>query len=405
MDATVVKPNLATQNRPVSGSIERRTIYSAAVVSLLLFCAINWCFCAYARFAHLLRFEMSPHSSAWYAIKALQEHHEHVDLLLMGSSLVQRLIYEGEATYLNKNLDVISHRNSCELEDLLQPSLHRPIRSFSFAVAGLYVSDASLVTKTLLKNDQQPNTIVYGIAPRDFMDNWLPSPAATDTYKLINKIENDEETAYAARFGNGARFDFCVSTGLIKLFPMIEFRTEISRCIRLSVKSDTDALLKRLVPHPRKIFDDTTLIALNMLPEEFGGGLSKPFNRTHPNNSDNRDAYQYSYHPFRKNMYSVQKMFLEQLMSTCQKRHIQLILVNMPLRSDNYALMEPGYYDQYCTDIKKLSSEHRVSFIDMHALSTNSDSDYSDQVHLNGAGAVKFVHTLAPHLVPLLQSR
>jgi hypothetical protein len=319
--------------------------------------------------------------------------------------LVQRLIYEGEATYLNRKLDVISHRNSCLLEDLLQPCLHRPIRTFSFAVAGLYPSDACLSTKTLLKNDQQPNAIVYGIAPRDFIDNWLSSPAATDTYKLVNKIENDDETALVARFGNTQRFDFLVSTGLIKFFPMIEYRTEVSRSIRQLGKIEVDRFLNKVDPNPRQLFDNKTLIALNMVPEEFGGGLAVPFNLAHHINVDNRDGYQGSYRPFRKSMYRAQKMFLEQLMSNCQKRHIQLILVNMPLRSDNYALMEPGYYDLYCTDIKRLSAEHGVSFIDMHALSTNSDSDYSDQVHLNGAGAVKFVQALAPRLVPLLQSR
>jgi hypothetical protein len=351
-----------------------------------------------------MRFEMSPHSSAWYAIKALQEHHEHVDVLLMGSSLVQRLIYEGEATYLNKKLDVISHRNSCLLEDLLQPTLHHPVRTFSFAVAGLYPSDACLTTKMLLKDDRRPNTIIYGIAPRDFIDNWLTSPAATDTYKLVSKIDSDDETALIARSGNTQRFDFLVSAALIKCFPLVEYRTEICRSVRQTGRTKANTLLDKVLPNPRQLFDNKTQIALNIVPEEFGGGLAVPFSQAHHINVDNRDGYQASYRPFRKSMYRVQKMFLEQLISTCQKRHIQLILVNMPLRSDNYALMEPGYYDQYRADIDKLSAEHKISFIDMHAPSTIPDSDYSDQVHLNGVGAVKFVRALAPHLVPLLQN-
>jgi hypothetical protein len=39
----------------------------------------------------------------------------------------------------------------------------------------------------LLTGDRKPKTIIYGIAPRDFMDNTLASPASTETFRYVGR--------------------------------------------------------------------------------------------------------------------------------------------------------------------------------------------------------------------------
>jgi len=105
--------------------IGRRRI-SYVFVALCLFLCVNILFGVYAKASNLDRFQMSTHNWAWWATRCLLEHRQPVDVLLMGSSLVQRVMDEGEATYLNKTIDAIGHRNSFALEDALGAQLHRP---------------------------------------------------------------------------------------------------------------------------------------------------------------------------------------------------------------------------------------------------------------------------------------
>jgi hypothetical protein len=378
--------------------------FSIALIAFGIFVSINWGFQVFARTAKLDRFQMSQHNWAWWATKCLQEQKQPADVLLIGSSLVQRLINEGEATYLNKPVDAITHRNSSQLESLLSAGLNRPVKTFSFAVGGLHASDASLVTSTLLKGEHQPGAIIYGIAPRDFMNGFLASPSATETFQLLNKVEEAEDVALLARSSDAEKLDFLVSRTLSKLLPLFDFRSELAQCYRRRAKEEIGALADNFVPHAHNPLDVMDLIALHMLPEEEEGmRLIFPYDPSYPGKEDNRRLYMFAYRPFRPKFYRLQEYFLERMMKTCRARGIQLILVNMPLRGDNFAVMEPGFYDRFCTDVKQLALRYQVGFIDMQALYRVPDSDFSDQVHLNGLGAVRFTQALAPRLVPLLQ--
>lgn len=51
-------------------------------------------------------------------------------------------------------------------------------------------SDAYLITQLLLGYKDHPKLIVYGVGPRDFVDNLLTSATSTDPYRCLSKILN-----------------------------------------------------------------------------------------------------------------------------------------------------------------------------------------------------------------------
>jgi len=380
--------------------------FSATISAFLVFAAISWTFHFFARAANLDRFELSQHSWAWWAAKCERDRQSPADVLLMGSSLVQRLLNEGEATYLHKTIGALSHRRSCQLESLLSAGLHRPVKTFSYAIGGLHASDASVVTSVLLQGTHQPGTIIYGIAPRDLMNCLLASPSATETFQLLNKIEEQKDVALIARTSTGEKFDYVAASILSKLLPLFDFHTELAQCFRRAARHDLNAIVNQFVPHPQNPFCQADLIALKMLPEELDADIPiHAFDPEHPGYEDNRLVYLSAYKPFRAKFYSLQKRFLDRLMQTCNQRGIQLILVNMPLRKDNFEAMDAGFYDRFHDDVKQLARTNHVPFIDMQTMCSFPFADFSDQVHLNGRGAVRFIQALTPHLIPLLENQ
>lgn len=383
--------------------LNRRRRISYALVAVCLFACANIAFAALIRTGGLDRFQMTTHNWAWWATKCLEDHKQPVDVMLMGSSLMQRVMDEGEATYLNKTIDAITHRNSNELEDLLTKQLHRPVKTWSYAIGGLHASDASVVTSALLRGEHQPAAIVYGIAPRDLMNNLLASPCATETFQLMNKLTDQSDIGLKARTSNGEKFDYFVSTGLGKALPIYDFHAELAQCFRRSYKHKVDEVANKYVEHPTNPIGTLDQISLHMVPEEFEGSIPiPPFNPAHPTCEDNKLTYMFAYRPFRHKFYKTQKYFLERMLQTANERGIQVVFVNMPLRKDNFEAMEPGFYDLYLKDIKGLASQYKANYVEMNRPQTFAFSDFTDQVHLNGRGAVKFVAALAPEVGAVL---
>lgn len=377
---------------------------SVALLAVCLFVCVNFAFAIYLKYAHVNRLQMATRNLSWWATTQLLSHKEPVDILLMGSSLVQRLLDEGDATYMHKIINGVTHRNSLILEDALSGILHRPVKTWSYAVGGLHASDASLVTTAFLKGEHQPAAIVYGIAPRDLMNNLLASPCATETFKLVTHVSNQRDIELECRSSNAEKFDYIVSSGLNNVLPMFDLHDELSQCFRRDFKKGTDKLVNNFVPSPVNPFKLLDTINLHMLPEECEGELPIcPYNHASPAHDANQSSYLFAYKPFRAKFYKLQKDFLERMLQTTAERGIQVVFVNMPLRADNFAAMEAGFYDRYKKDLCGLACKYGADFIDMNRPQTFAYSDFSDQVHLNGVGAVKLAQTVAPELGKVLR--
>jgi len=312
---------------------------------------------------------------------------------------------EGDATYLNQVLDARTHHRSRYLEDLLAPELSKPVYCASLSIPGMNASDVSVVSTALLKPPKNPALVVYGIAPRDLMDNALSMPSQTSTFHLMEKISDLSAVGYDARLGIEARFKYCVNRALKFAFPLYRYQEEIAlkwhhwcrnelACLAAKDSLAAKGTANPVAEGPEQI--EKMLIALHAVQEEFDLPIhSVPDSLAKPEDADLKNCYIASYNPFRKQQYQSQFQFLSSFLDTCQTRGIKVLLVNMPLRGDSFQLMPDGFYQRYVNDVSSVATAKHAVFLDFEKTESFADADFVDQVHLSGAGGGKFVRYLA----------
>ena len=101
------------------------------------------------------------------------------------------------------------------------------------------------------------------------------------------------------------------------------------------------------------------------------------------------DEYRMRYQNFNATQYATQQHFLQDLLTTCRDRQIQILLVNMPLTETNQKLMPAGLYDSYLRNLHTLAANNSVPLLDL-SKEKFPDECFYDTVHLNEGGAKLF---------------
>lgn len=335
----------------------------------------------------------SPNRSwIWWAAKQFKEEQERPDVVLLGSSLMMAALHGGDATYLKKPQNVAIHHKSTLFEDLLADKTHQRVNTFAFAIGGQMVSDAYAISSTMLRGDKKPDTIVYGVAPRDFMDNMLGSPASTETFRFMNKLGGVREEALPSRntFWEKAEYGAEQVSFLYQhRQDFVYLQHKYDRALLSSVLGMKDLDSVR-APFPLR------KIAMLQLPEDTGPNevMILPYSGKETY-EDNTPEYRSRYKAFNQKKFKVQLAFLDKLGKFCRDEGINLILVNMPLTTDNVALMPPGLYDQYLANLQGACTKYGARMLDMNRPDVFDKACFADSVHLNGRGGKRFFEQLA----------
>lgn len=340
----------------------------------------------------------SPNRSwVWWAVqdfrKATASPESKPDVVLLGSSLMMAALHGGDATFLNLPQNVAFHHRAQILEELLQKKTGTRVNTFAFAIGGQMASDAYALTSTLLSGPNQPKAIIYGIAPRDFMDNTLASPASTETFRYMSRLGGLQDVGWQSRTGFWEQAEY----GLAQLSALYEHRLDFVYLQNKYVKE----ILKHTLAF--KNLDEVHTpfplrkLALLELPEDQGPNdlMILPFKKEEYKFDDNLNEYRMRYRAFKPKQFEMQLAFLERMLKFCHERGTAVYLVNMPLTQDNVGLMPPGFYDNYKRRIASLAQNFGAVVVDMHDPATFSKDLFADSVHMNGAGGVKFFQVLA----------
>jgi hypothetical protein len=144
-----------------------RLPFSYALAGILAFTALDLT-------NHLLNkpdlYGAANKSWIWWAVKNYREKPTTPDTVLMGSSLIIALQNDGDATFYHENLDAVKHYKSRYLEEKAKSYLHKTISTASFAIGGQTASDAYAIFATMLSGNSAPKSLIWGVAPRDFVD-------------------------------------------------------------------------------------------------------------------------------------------------------------------------------------------------------------------------------------------
>lgn len=339
----------------------------------------------------------SPNKSwIWWAVSDFHKQQQAPDVILLGSSLMLEALNSGDATYLKKPQNVSLHHTSSCLQDGLEAALGYKPSIFSFAIAGQMASDAYAISSTLLNGKSRPSTIVYGIAPRDFMDNTLTNVTTTETFRYLARVGDLSQTIAAAK----PSFFEVIDHWFESVSFIYKHRVDFACLEQHAAKAVLQSIGHRDLDIYKVPFE-LRRIALKELLEDIASNETMVCPYGHPPVPylDNLAEYRQRYAHMNAKMFKSQLGYLERLLQYGKEQNINVVLVNMPLTADNVATMPPGFYQNYLSQIAEISARYKNKLIDLNRPGMFNRGYFADSAHLNGLGGMRFFELLGQALV------
>jgi len=299
-------------------------------------------------------------------------------VVIIGSSVMMAPLWSVDARRYPGVPDVYHHHTSIELEKLLmrQGLGEQPISSF--ALPGLMISDGYLITEKLLRGDKRPKLLVYGLAPRDFMDDLLTGETRTVVFQRLMSLSDLPSIGDLYLSTNQEKADFILNNLLFLYGKRWRYQDKAANLL----KSALSRLLPGTVAAP----------ASNQAKSEREFLLGRNRQEVW---AKSIEEYRARYAHFNTDQFSKQEHFLDALIKTARERGIAVLLVNMPLTRDNLNLMPAGFYRQYRGTLDQLAARHHCDVLDLQSDKALTDSAFYDTVHLNRSGGDQLLRALS----------
>jgi hypothetical protein len=244
-------------------------------------------------------------------------------------------------------------------EKLLSNQSHLNRHITNLAVASSVMSDHCLLLDSIVDAHKNPQLVICGIAPRDFIDNNQPDLTLTPVHKLLADIRPQLLTAGSSQSPES----FFTSKSL-------QIRRAIT-CLRQSANRYFCFLANRP--------DNDN--AAKMVP----GVLNLPASK-----AKDMTIYRKVYNPVNDQRMAQQSAYLEQMLQEANANHIKVLLVSMPLTADNAGLLPAAALERYNRTIKEIAAKHQVTLLDLQKSPEFDAADFIDSCHLNARGGAKF---------------
>lgn len=342
-------------------------------------------------FFHPDRYSSTNRSWISWIVKDFRHNKVPADFALFGSSLVLAGQNGADALFTNTGFDATTHHEPQYLDHLLKAKTSMPVHSFSFAIGGQMASDVFAIASTLFSKNNQPNVVLWGIAPRDFLDATFGYPSDTETVRYMNKIADAEVLGESKPFWQRVehllgQLSYIYAKRQDFIYAQQEFYKSILSAI--GPMSDMEHIRA-----PAKLLK----IAMITLPEDVAPGqhMVQPHEIIREIYTDNSVEYRQRYNPFKLRTLKQQMGYLEKFLLFARSRGIRVCLVNMPLTEDNMKLMPLSSYDLYLASVGNLASKYNATFWDFNKKGMFSKSEFFDPVHLSGTGGMKLFRLIA----------
>lgn len=366
--------------------------------ALLLFAILSQCF-AFFHFGAGTSKQSSEQSwTAWAVGHFTKGLATAPAVVFLGSSLVLTPINMSDAEVLGQTIDGSQHHESVYFAQLIEKMTGRHITAFNFALPGEMPSDAYLITKHLLRGSRKPELIIYGVGPRDFMDNLLASPTATDPYRYLSKLsEQAPDKAFTSR-----KWDQQIDGLLAKLVYPYGKREALCEQFGSSMKTILERQIPD-VPNDRK-FTGQKMRALIPLyrPLDIATGecLFQPIRKqTSKTFTDNIEEYRRRYGTLNWDTFLSQLTFLANFLDLTRQQRIETVIVAMPVTKANRSLIPNFAWNAYKRSLRVISFSKGAQFIDLEETKQFSEADFQDTVHLNTIGGIKMVQLIVAEVL------
>lgn len=373
-----------------------RPFRSSFIFGLGLFLALNWALSFYTPF-NFDPYKFGYRGWAWWTMNDLRKQQETNNIALLGSSLMVSAIAGCDSNYLNKGLDLANYHKASYFEHLLRTRYGGTFNTFSLAAPGQMPSDALLTLKAMVNTAQRPDIVIYGVAPRDFIDSTLSSPADTEPFRYFRRLVNADDLTEVAFRKSDDKLEWWLQRAVYLYGSSLDFRLSFNEALNKFLAASFPA------PWTNKPF--TWWDRVRLLPRYMPGEIhpeavmAGPITRETAEFKDNTLEYMSRYRNPDPRTYKLQFHFLKELAEFCHKERMELIIVNMPITLYNVGMLPQGAYVRYLSDLQQFSTTNGTSFYNLANFNSYEQrGDFHDSVHLNAFGAKKFFDSLATTL-------
>lgn len=385
---------------------------SSALVSVGAFLALNLAGSRLCSLEFFQKYDPLQNSEPARAARAYNTD-QFPEAVFLGSSLVNAALVNADPAFLTPALS--RGGIECGAGGRRPPSM----RHFNWAISGQHPSDAYYVTKTLLGGARKPKLVIYGLAPRDLMNNSLPTPASTETVRLFSRNWNVFTLPAATFVDVTDRATFSLNRILFQRDRRDCFVNMAKECLNnLLCAANPDSAASKASESSRATGNQSaparggaparSLPApeAKALPSCKSPGLETNGMKVPAGFVPTKEwtekvqhvIYYVAYRPFNEEKYRGQLSFLDAIVEHCSRQEIALVLLKMPLREKDIAIMPDGLLERYNRDVDLVAKKYGACVVDMNREHKFDDGDFADLVHLSPAGAEIFRRQLVQAL-------
>lgn len=324
---------------------------------------------------------------SWWLARAFLAEPSVPDVVVFGSSQMGAAQSTVDADFLNRWVDVLTHKHIRLLESEIGESLGKCPSIFSLALPGAMISDQYLMTKALFRRDSKPRLVIATVAPRDFIDATMPYPGATDQFKFFSRYVDLENLETAAYNDPLSYLELLASKLPIRKAGITILQPERATDTGEANTESATAVLAAISAAPADVGTNKWVVPPH---------VDTPW-------IDNTIEYKRRFKGPNMRNYESELAFFKAWLAFLRQEGIEVLVIGMPSMECNRRLLPDSFWLRMRQDISLVCRTHRVDFVDYTDSPAFSKEDYLDTVHLKSRGGKKLFGLLAKKMESYLR--
>lgn len=335
---------------------------------------------------------------------------ERPELLVLGSSLPMEAIarYDAEytGTFNEKSLNEVRQYTGAKyLEHLIEQKNGTKLSAFNLTCVACMASDAELILRRAIDAGRSPKIVIFGMGPRDFIDNIAPPAGKSPVCQLLSNRTSLREIFSEARTLEETR-DLVLGQ-LVYLYK-----------VRTDYKTMLTGWACDLFAHPADLYESNQLAKLNQKAdaEKTLAAPAKPIEAqaAKPTVTQARDVckigqttdetsvetqkrgqfadlpeWKERYLPANVGRFEKEKASFQKMLDTCNRKGIRMIVVNMPITNENKEIIPKKLFQRYQNEVCTMPAQYGDEMLDLDGTGAFQLSDFYDSAHVNAQGGKK----------------
>ncbi len=353
------------------------------------------------QYVHDLRFIPLDQHPMVSKIPVYMESRDHVNYLIMGSSLPMCAIAEYDrklfgAPDCDDPFQLRRYAQARYIEQQLSAQLGKPVKTANLSIVSCMASDLFVILSKSISAGKKPDAVICCIAPRDFVDNLVQPIGRTPPFEVLQDLKSLNDVLGKDLPRDEVR-DLLISAVWYYYRVKVDYRTVFTQWF------------SNLVNHPTSLYYATRAVAPDLAEatkvdkagaagEANKGGDSGESEVKPKTLAEFNKVYEPRYKPPNYKRFALECEFFVKLLALCQKDKIACVVINMPMTASHHDMLDPELDKLYLAETQSACARYGAHFLDFYAKQAPV-SEFSDGLHVNSIGSQKFQDRLVGELV------